>query len=323
MDRLSRLRESANDSARSFRTVYVSYLVIVLYILSIVMFREKEELFRNGSLQIAIVNFSVPIRSFFIVSPLILLALHFNLLIQAKFLSYKVHRYALAISEIYSHRLPSSSNDEERDGEERDGEERDGEERDGEERDGEKKDGEKKEMRNLLFPAPLAHMIAEGDSDCTWQNLFLVIIPIIIIPLVILVVTGVRFLEYQSGRITILQFILVVADVGILWWLWPGIVAPKKTRIQWVRNQRRRSFENLRRTIESVIIIAISISGLAYILYHAFDGSMNFKIVNWYRRDLHLKFYQPILTPAARIDVTKKQSILAHLSGANMPDRLI
>ena len=262
LDRLSRLRESANDSARSFRTVYVSYLVIVLYILSIVMFREKEELFRNGSLQIAIVNFSVPIRSFFIVSPLILLALHFNLLIQAKFLSYKVHRYALAISEIYSHRLPSSSNDEERDGEEKDDK---------------KRDDKKREMRNLLFPAPLAHMIAEGDSDCTWQNLFLVIIPIVIIPLVILVVTGVRFLEYQSERITILQFILVVADVGILWWLWPGIVAPKKTRIQWVRNQRRRSFENLRRTIESVIIIAISISGLAYILYHAFDGKYEFQ----------------------------------------------
>ena len=262
LDRLSRLRESANDSARSFRTVYVSYLVIVLYILSIVMFREKEELFRNGSLQIAIVNFSVPIRSFFIVSPLILLALHFNLLIQAKFLSYKVHRYALAISEIYSHRLPSSSNDEERDGEEKDDK---------------KRDDKKREMRNLLFPAPLAHMIAEGDSDRTWQNLFLVIIPIIIIPLVILVVTGVRFLAYQSERITILQFILVVADVGILWWLWPGIVAPKKTRIQWVRNQRRRSFENLRRTIESVIIIAISISGLAYILYHAFDGKYEFQ----------------------------------------------
>ena len=195
LDRLDRLRESANDSARNFRTVYISYLIIALYILSIVIFREDELLFRNGSLQIAIVNFSVPIESFFIVSPLILLALHFNLLIQAMFLSRKVRQYVSAI------------NDEKM----------------------------KIEMCGLLFPAPLAHMIAGGDSDSTKQILLLAIIvlSIIFLPPIILISIEIQFLAYQSKKITILQSILVAVDVGILWWLWPRITASDKNLEQW------------------------------------------------------------------------------------------
>ena len=208
LDRLSRLRESANDSARNFRTVYVSYLIIALYILSIVIFREEELLFRNGSLQIAIVNFSVPIRSFFIVSPLILLALHFNLLIQAIFLSRKVYQYASAIPTIHLLQLLPSSN------------------------------GEKMEMRDLLFPAPLAHIITGGDSDRTRQNLLLAVVlfSIIFLPPIILILIGTQFLAYQSKFITIGQFMFVAIDVGILWWLWPRIAAPDKKWIQWFQS---------------------------------------------------------------------------------------
>ena len=206
LDRLNRLRESANDSARNFRTVYVSYLIIAFYILSIVMVREEELLFRNGSLQTAILNFSVPIKSFFIFSPLILLVLHFNLLIQAMFLSRKVHLYALAIQTIHSLQLRPSSND------------------------------GKVEMRDLLFPAPLAHMIAEGNSGRTRQNLLLVMIvfsSIILLPPLILIFIEIQFLVYQSKSITMWQSILVMTDIGILWLLWPRITAPDKTYIQW------------------------------------------------------------------------------------------
>ena len=206
LDRLSRLRESANDSARNFRTVYVSYLIIAFYIFSIVMVREEELLFRNGSLQTAIINLSVPIKSFFIFSPLILLVLHFNLLIQAMFLSRKVHLYASAVREIHSLQLRSSSND------------------------------EKVEMRDLLFPAPLAHMIAEGNSGRTRQNPLLVMIvffSIILLPPLILIFIEIQFLVYQSKIITMWQSILAMIDVGILWLLWPRITAPSKTYIQW------------------------------------------------------------------------------------------
>lgn len=244
LDRLSRLRESANDSARNFRTVYISYLVIALYIFSIVIFREKELLFRNGSLQIAIVNFSVPIRSFFIVSPMILLALHFNLLIQAVFLSRKVHQYASAIRTIHSLQLRPSSND------------------------------EKMEMRDLLFPAPLAHMIAGGDSDSIGKNLLLAVVlfSIMFLPPIILISIEVRFLAYQSKYITIWQSILVAIDVGLLWWLWPRITAPDEKWIQWFQNQWRRWLQNLQHTkIRKVIIIAVIIWGSSCILLYIFE----------------------------------------------------
>ena len=68
-DQLDRLRESANDSARSFRTSYTFYLVISLYILAIVAATDHELLFRNGTVDLPIINIGVSVKQFFIFAP--------------------------------------------------------------------------------------------------------------------------------------------------------------------------------------------------------------------------------------------------------------
>ena len=204
-DRLSSLRESANESARNFRTVYVSYLIVALYIFSIVLHREEELLFRNGDIQIAVINLSVPIASVFIISPLVLLVLHINLLVQAVLLSRKVHMYAKVICS-----------------------------------------PQKIEMLDLLFPAPLVHIVTgeyidQKDIDYrkTIQVLLqgIVVLSIVILPLTILIFTGKEFLIYQSKYhwIFIWQSIIMVIDVVFLWVLWPKIIAPNEKCTQMIR----------------------------------------------------------------------------------------
>ena len=85
--------DAANDSARNFRAVYVTYLIIAFYIIAIISSTDDELLFRAGNVQMPIINTSVPVVWFFIVAPWILFLLHLNLLMQAVFLSTKVHRY--------------------------------------------------------------------------------------------------------------------------------------------------------------------------------------------------------------------------------------
>ena len=59
--RLDRLRESANDSARTFRIAYTFYLAVALYVLVIVSSTDHELLFRAGDVQMPIVNVGVPV----------------------------------------------------------------------------------------------------------------------------------------------------------------------------------------------------------------------------------------------------------------------
>ena len=94
---LDRLRESANDGARNFRTVYTFYLIVSLYILVVVSSTDHELLFRAGDVQMPIINARVSVVWFFTAVPWILLILHFNLLIQVMFLSRKINRYVSAL----------------------------------------------------------------------------------------------------------------------------------------------------------------------------------------------------------------------------------
>ena len=189
---IEHLLTSANDSARHFRTVYTTYLTVMFYAIAVALSIDQELIFRGGSQQLPLVNFSVPIVVFFTVIPWFLLALHFYLLIQATFLSDKVRLY---VSEL-------------------------------------EKSPWRKEFgkaRKLLFPLPLAHIISEKESQskATWILSLIVFISLIVYPLVVLIGIQIRFLPYQSEWITWAHRIFIVIDVLLLWYFWLWIFFPK------------------------------------------------------------------------------------------------
>ena len=201
--RFDRLREAANESARSFRTAYAFYLIVALYILVIVSSTHHELLFRAGGVQMPIVNVGVPVVWFFTVVPWLLVLLHFNLLIQAMFLADKVSQYATALKGQIRSRTKRS------------------------------------EALGLLYPAPLAHKVADAAQQGSMRKILNVIVffTLAVLPPAILIFAQVRFLPYQNELFTWLHRAAVVIDIGLLWWLWPRIAAPHvKWRI-WLGTQ--------------------------------------------------------------------------------------
>ena len=158
-DSLDRLLESVNDSARHFRAVYTFYLVVAFYILVVAASTSTELLFRAGDVQMPIVSVQVPIVSFFIFVPWLVLILHLNLLIQAEFLSKKTWRYLSA--------LPTHTSSERT----------------------------KTEALTVLFPVPLVHTVAQKDQTRSTQPMLrtFVVVSIILLPLGILVPDYPRF----------------------------------------------------------------------------------------------------------------------------------
>ena len=227
--RLDRLRESANDSARTFRTAYTFYLVVALYVLVIVSSTDHELLFRAGDVQMPIVNVGVPVVWFFVVVPWLLVLLHFNLLIQATFLADKVSQYASAI--FGQTRAPK----------------------------------ERTEALGLLYPAPLAHKVAEIHQPGTMRRLLnaMVLVTLAALPPAILMFAQVKFLPYQGEFFTWLHRISVGVDIGLLWWLWPRIAEPYLAWRAWFNSRRLKAW---------AMLGATALTGLFSIVVADFPG---------------------------------------------------
>ncbi len=197
--------DAANDSARNFRAVYVTYLVIASYIAVTILSADDELLFRNGNVQIPIINTGASVVWFFVFAPLILLFLHLNVLIQAMFLSTKVHRYISALDD--DRHTPAFYN-------------------------------KRINAPGLLFPAPLAHFLVADDQqkDAQWILWVVVVfISIVLLSPIILIYAEIHFLTYQSEPITWWHRAAILLDILLLWWRWPRIVAPDKGWKEWWR----------------------------------------------------------------------------------------
>ena len=192
--------DAANDSARNFRAVYVTYLVIASYIAVTILSADDELLFRNGNVQIPIINTGATVERFFIFAPLILLFLHLNVLIQAMFLSTKVLRYTSRLDKEHrnargllfpaplAHLLVA----------------------------GDRRRGAQRILRAVVF------------------------ISLVLLPPIILIYAEIHFLTYQSELITWLHRIVILLDILLLWWRWPRIVAPDKGWKEWWGQSPRR-----------------------------------------------------------------------------------
>ena len=104
---------------------------------------------------------------FFTVVPWLLLLLHFNLLIQAIFLANKVSQYAAALNGSMSR-------------------------------------AKRSEALGLLYPAPLAHKVADADPQGSMRRLLnvMVFVTLAVLPLGILIFAQARFLLYQNEWLT-------------------------------------------------------------------------------------------------------------------------
>jgi len=308
-ERLDRLRESADASARNFRTVFVSYLVIALYILVIISSTDHELLFRAGDVQAPIINVGVPVVWFFTFVPWILLFLHFNLLLQGMFLSRKVHAYRALLPDIsdkaraakakagttetnwkataWAAKIAEATKSEaartEVGAAKSEWELAVKEAAQAEKATQDKWAGTdwkaktREEQIDLLFPAPLAHMVGGGDSRRGTRVLLsaMVIISVAILPLAILIYAEIQFLPYQDEARTWMHRALVMVDFALLWWLWPRLSTPGQGwREWWGRTQRDADGDRLNRIsplrhLRNTVNSIVTFSAVFFIIFIA------------------------------------------------------
>ena len=218
--------ESANDSARHFRNVYAAYLIIMLYIFVVILSVDHELLFRAGDKQLPLINISVPIVEFFTWMPFALLIVHFYLLVQAAFLSGKIR--------LYKSRLEIHLEDKDID-----------------------------TAKRLLSSLPLAHILVDKgfQGKQPFMLYLIVFISLVIFPLVVLIMAQIQFLLYQDMLITLLHRVIVMIDIGLLWYFYFRIFV---VRGEWWGSFEREGDSKL---IHKFSEIPISVSLIASIAF--------------------------------------------------------
>ena len=162
---LQRTAASANEAAQLVRRVYLTFLLVGVYLAILVGATTHEQLLRGTGAILPVVQLQLPIMAVYIVAPIGFLFLYLNLLLQLYLLSRKLHDLDELID-----KLPPDKHDKE---------------------------------RKLIYSFPFSHMlIGRPIGWVRWLVAVMVKCSVIGFPILLFLAFQVGFLPYHSQIVT-------------------------------------------------------------------------------------------------------------------------
>ncbi|MFP6734632.1 MAG: pentapeptide repeat-containing protein [Rhodospirillales bacterium] len=208
---VDKLLVSVNDAARNTRNVLLVFLLAGLYFAILIGATTDEQILRESSINLPLLNVTLPIVGFYVAAGPIYVILHFNLLLQFYMLSRRIRRFRDANSSNVAQGGPS--------------------------------------RWILLFPLPYSEAFAPQDGQSAnardddghhgligWLLRTMTWLMAIGIPIFLLLWMQIRFLAYQSEVITWLHRSMLLLDVGMIAALLPILdshLSHWRVGIQW------------------------------------------------------------------------------------------
>lgn len=182
-DEIEKLRESADEAAKNCRNVFLTFLLVGLYIAVLLGSTTDEQLLRGSGVVLPLIDVQLPIAGVFAIVPPLFVVLHFNMLLQLYLLSRKLHRLDQAIDGIASR-------------------------------------PERDELRDRIFPFVFSHMIVGHHHGVVVRALIhlMMWLTLAILPVLLLLWAQLAFLPYHGWWITWGPHrVSIVADLFLLW----------------------------------------------------------------------------------------------------------
>lgn len=196
--RSEELLRAANESAGVARNLYITVLGSSLFIAIVTGGLNDEALLRDSAVPLPLIEkTNLPLSSFYLIAPWLLIFLHAELLMHLAILATKLRRFDSTLTGM--------------------------------------KEEAARHQRVRLTSFLFMHWLVGGDADRTlrWLHGVNVWLTVILLPLTVLVFAQIGFLPYQDETITWSQRFSVLADVLLIGFFWPSIVAPGIGRSQW------------------------------------------------------------------------------------------
>ena len=198
------LEKSLNNSATRVSTIWVSFLIFALYLLTAATTVTHRQLFLAEPIKLPVLNIELPLWGFFWLAPILFVIFHAYVLIQLILLARTAAAYDVAVSKLTEQdNLSSEANASLR-----------------------------QRLANTLFAQILAGSPREREG---WFGLLLKAmawITLVIAPILILLTFQFMFLPYHSHLATWTHRLLILLEFVVAFKLWPLVLNPQRD-FQW------------------------------------------------------------------------------------------
>jgi uncharacterized protein YjbI with pentapeptide repeats len=201
---------AANNASERTSLLHIGYMTVCAYILVVVFSTMDMDLLVGKGVRLPVIDVDVPIVGFYITVPYIVVLMHFNLLLQFQMLSRKLYLYRAAQS-----RKPPIE---------------------GDERGNNANSTTVREQTDTVTISDRVHsfpysfyFLSENNNGMGWCVGTIVGFTILLLPLVTLLSLQFRFLAYQEDFYTWSQRMAVLADVLMVFLMWPKIISSDNT----------------------------------------------------------------------------------------------
>ena len=196
------LGDAVNDSATRVSTIWVSFLIFALYLLTAAATVTHRQLFLAEPVKLPVLNIDLPLWGFFFLAPILFVIFHIYVLLQVMLLSRTAAAYNAALERLGFAADENASL--------------------------------RQRLANTLFAQIFAGSPRERDGWLGWLLKAMAWITLAIAPILILVVFQFAFLPYHSHIATWTHRLLILAELIMAFALWP-LVLDARQDFDWTR----------------------------------------------------------------------------------------
>jgi len=185
------LASALNRSAERVQTLWISFLVFALYLAIATSTTTHRMLFLESPIKLPVLNIDLPLLGFYILAPIIFVVFDFYVLLNLVLLA----RTAKSFEDTIQHVLPE---------------------------DGDARENFRMRIENTIF----VQLLVGGKPERKGFNgallSLMALITLALAPVALILLLQITFLPYHSEAITWLHRGLLLADLLLVWTLWPG-----------------------------------------------------------------------------------------------------
>jgi uncharacterized protein YjbI with pentapeptide repeats len=196
------LGDAVNDSASRVSTIWVSFLIFSLYLLTAASTVTHRQLFLADPVKLPVLNIDLPLWGFFFLAPILFVTFHIYVLLQVLLLAHTAAAYNAAVERAGFAAEESASL--------------------------------RQRLTNTLFAQIFAGAPRESDGWIGWMLKTMAWFTLAIAPVMILVVFQFAFLPYHSHLATWTHRLLILAELAAAIMLWPLVIDAHRD-FEWAR----------------------------------------------------------------------------------------
>ncbi len=203
------VRAAVDDAGDFVRGLWVTFVTLGTYLVIAAGSVTHRQLFLETPIKLPLLDVELPLVAFFVIAPWFFVVFHFYLLLQLALLSEKITSYNKILGDVFP----------------------------GEAAKDEPARNLRRQLPNDILVQYLAGPRGKGERAVRYLLMLVAWATIVIAPLVVLMALQYRFLPYQAEWVTWVHRGALIADLALLWFLWPGVVLGRgewRLRDRWV-----------------------------------------------------------------------------------------